>query len=60
MLKDLIFKNGFSQREIAEKVGVSLKTLNSYVCLRTEMPVSKAKKIAEILEVNWWELYERD
>lgn len=59
-LRELIYKKGLTQREVCEKAGLSMRGLHNYMNGIREMPVSTAMKIAKILEVNWWKLYERN
>nr|DAN81458.1 MAG TPA: helix-turn-helix domain protein [Caudoviricetes sp.] len=47
-----------SQVELAEKVGVNYRTISTYEIGTRELPVKVAKKIGEILEIDWWTLYE--
>lgn len=44
--------------ELASLVGVSEACISRYETGVRQMPVSMAKKIAEILKVRWWELYD--
>lgn len=59
-LKELRIALNMSQRELAEKVGVNYRTISSYETGARELPVKIAKKIGEVLEIDWWTLYEED
>jgi len=46
------------KQKLAEKVGVNYRTISTYEIGTRELPVKIAKKIGEILEIDWWTLYE--
>lgn len=57
-LKEFRKSKKITQKELAEKIGVSQQYISHWEVGRREMSVKNAKKIAEILNVkNWWELY---
>ena len=58
MLREMIRDKGYTQVEFAKKVGISHRALVNYMNKRREIPVSTAKTIGKVLEINWWELYE--
>lgn len=58
MLEILIKKSEFSKKEIANKAGITVRAIDYYLNGQREMKVSIAKKLATVLKVNWWELYE--
>lgn len=58
MLKDLRVALNMSQRELAEKIGVNYRTISSYETGARDMPVSVAKKIGKVFNIDWWLLYE--
>ena len=43
--------------ELSRKVGTTGMALSRYEREQRKMPVEIARKLAEILGVNWWELY---
>lgn len=57
-LKEYRGKAGLSQKDLAEKVGLKQQRYNHYERGRRELPVSVAKEIGRILEIDWWKLYE--
>lgn len=57
-LKEYREKVGLSQKDLAEKVGLKQQRYNHYERGRRELPVSVAKEIGRILEIDWWKLYE--
>lgn len=57
-LKEYREKAGLSQKDLAEKVGLKQQRYNHYERGRRELPVSVAKEIGRILEIDWWKLYE--
>ena len=44
--------------ELADRVGVSGACICRYEKGARKMPVETAKKIAEVLRVSWWRLYD--
>lgn len=60
VLKELRVGLNISQRELAEKVGVNHRTISSYETGARDMPVSVAKKIGKVFNIDWWKLYEED
>ncbi len=57
-LKEYRKKAGLSQKDLAEKVGLKQQRYNHYERGRRELPVNIAKKIGDVLEIDWWKLYE--
>lgn len=57
-LKEIRIAKNLKQNELAKKVGVNYRTISSYETGVRELPVNIAKKIGEVLEVDWWTLYE--
>lgn len=47
-----------TQYVLAEAMDVTEVTISRYETGCSKLPVEKAKKIAEILGCNWWELYD--
>lgn len=50
-------KLGFTQTELAEKIGVTLKTIQNYENKSVTVPYKKIKQMAEIFKVEISELY---
>ena len=44
-------------KHLAEVVGVSSACISRYGKGLRKMPVETAKKIADVLEIDWWTLY---
>lgn len=57
-LKEIRLEKNFSQKMLGDAVGLSYQAISHYEKGRRELPVSVAKKIGEVLEVDWWILYE--
>ena len=57
-LKEIRIAKNLKQNELAKKVGVNYRTISSYETGVRELPVKVAKKVGEVLEVDWWTLYE--
>ncbi len=53
-------ENGLSQSDLGKLIGKNQRTISNYEIEETELPVSVAKKIAEIYNVDWWSLYEKE
>lgn len=45
-------------RELASAVGTTEVTISRYETGKRKMSVGMAKKIADVLEVDWWKLYD--
>ena len=57
-LREIRENAGLTRRQLAEFIGIKEARYGHYENGRRELPVSIAKKIGEVLEINWWELYE--
>lgn len=57
-LKDIRESLSMSQKELAKEVGVNHRTISAYENEVRRLPVETAKKIGEVLNVDWWKLYE--
>lgn len=53
-------ENGLSQSDLGKLIEKNQRTISSYEVEENELPVSVAKKIAEIFNVDWWSLYEKE
>lgn len=51
-------ENGLSQSDLGKLVGKNQRTISKYEIEESELPVSVAKRIAEVFDVDWWKLYE--
>ena len=57
-LKEYRLKANISQRDLSKITGISEGRYNHYEIGRRELPVSIAKRIGEVLKIEWWKLYE--
>lgn len=57
-LRELRKEKGLNQTELGRLIGKKQRMISKYENEEVEMPVSVAKKIGKVLEINWWELYE--
>lgn len=57
-LKELCCERHMTLASLAERIGVTPVTLSRYVHGARKLPIDRAKQIAEILQVDWWKLYE--
>lgn len=51
-LRSVILEKGFTQDQIAEKLGISSTSLNYKINNKTEFKASEIKKLSEILELT--------
>lgn len=51
-------ENGLSQSDLGKLVGKNQRSISNYEIEENELPVSVAKRIAEVFDVDWWKLYE--
>lgn len=58
-LKDIRKSRNITQQELAARLGITQVTLCRYETGNRKLPVEMAKKIASILSVNWYDLYEK-
>lgn len=58
MLKKLRNEKKMSQNEVAIKLGVTAATICRYESGKRKLPFEIAKKLAEIFDVPWQQLYE--
>ena len=49
-----------SQKELAEKICVTTATISRYESGERKLPVEVAKRIAELLVVNWYSLFDEE
>jgi transcriptional regulator with XRE-family HTH domain len=47
-----------SQKELADELGVTTATISRYESGERKLPVETAKRIAELLDVNWYSLFD--
>ncbi|MDU4209160.1 MAG: helix-turn-helix transcriptional regulator [Finegoldia magna] len=51
-------EKGLSQSDLGKLIGKNQRTISKYEIEESELPVSVAKRIAEVFDVDWWKLYE--
>lgn len=51
-------ENKLSQLKLGEMIGKKQRMISKYEREDVELPVSVAKRIAEVFDVDWWKLYE--
>ena len=49
-----------SQKELADELGVTTATISRYESGERKLPVEVAKRIAELLDVNWYSLFDEE
>lgn len=58
MLKKLRTAKNMSQNEVAMKIGVTAATICRYESGKRKLPFEIAKKLADLFEIPWQQLYE--
>lgn len=58
-LKEIRKKHKLNQTDLGNLVGKKQRMISKYENEEVEMPVSVAKKIGKVLDINWWELYDK-
>lgn len=53
-------ENGLSQSDLGKLIGKNQRTISAYEVEENELPVGVAKRIAEVFNVDWWSLYEKE
>lgn len=51
-------EKGLNQSDLGRLIGKNQRTISKYEIEESELPVSVAKRIAEVFDVDWWKLYE--
>ncbi len=57
-LRDAREAAGYTQKQIAEKIGIAAPSYNLIENSKTNPRVDNAKKIAELLHFNWTKFFE--
>lgn len=57
-LKEIRKKRNLTVAELAERVGTTEASISRYETGNRKLPVEMAKKIADVLKVKWWKLYD--
>lgn len=52
-LKEIRLSKKMSQNELANIIGVSIATISRYETGKRKISVESAKKLGEVLQVNW-------
>lgn len=55
-IKDFRLKSGYTQQELADKVGITKAAISKYEKGQRQPRLEMLKKIAEVLGVNWTDL----
>lgn len=59
-LKDARESKGMSQEDLAQACGVVRQTISNIEVGMNKPSVTLAKKIGEVLDVPWWDLYDAE
>ena len=56
-IKSIIKKKGMTQKELAEKLNMSIQQLNNTISGRNTASMAVFERIAEALDVEFWQLF---
>lgn len=56
-IKSIIKQKGIKQKELAEKLGMSIQQLNNTISGRNTASMAVFERIAEALDVEFWQLF---
>ena len=57
-LKEAMKLRNITAKELSRLTGIGISTINKYSCKNRKISIENAKKIAEILRMDWWELFD--
>lgn len=57
-IKEIRQKKGVTQKELASKTGIALRTIGDYENNKADITVLKLKSVASALDCNFWDLLE--
>ena len=58
-LNNILKERQLTAIELSELTGINLSSIYKYTCGQREPSVKNAKKIADVLKINWWLLFEQ-
>lgn len=58
MLRKLMKEKHISAKQLSEMTGIGLSSIKKYSSKERAVSVKNAKKIADVLNVEWWKLCE--
>lgn len=58
LLRDLLYKSGISQQELADLLDVTIQQINKYVLDKQKMSITVAKNVSHILNCTIDDLYD--
>ena len=59
-LREIRVARHLSQKDIADKLNVTSATISRYESGERKLPVETAKRIAEVLKVDWYSLFDNE
>ena len=57
-LNKILKEQGITAQRLSEITGIGISTIQKYSCKNRKISVDNAKKIAKVLNIEWWELFE--
>ena len=57
-LNKILKEQNISAQRLSKLTGIGISTIQKYSCKNRKISVDNAKKIAKVLNIEWWELFE--
>lgn len=57
-LNKILKEKGITAQRLSELTGIGISTIQKYSCKNRKISVDNAKKIAKVLNIEWWKLFE--
>lgn len=57
-LNKILKEKGITAQKLSELTGINISTIQKYSCKNRKISVDNAKKIAKVLNIEWWKLFE--
>lgn len=57
-LNKILKEQGITAQRLSEITGIGISTIQKYSCKNRKISVDNAKKIAKVLNIEWWKLFE--
>ena len=57
-IREFLKKRKVTLKEVSERTGIKYGTVSKYSSGERNLSIKNAKKIAEVLHLEWWELFD--
>ncbi|OUQ56209.1 hypothetical protein B5E58_11075 [Tyzzerella sp. An114] len=57
-LNKILKEQNITAQRLSKLTGIGISTIQKYSCKNRKISVDNAKKIAKVLNIEWWELFE--